>query len=167
MGSVAVAQGAVGRRCRKVNDLLITGASYRMVLRALNGENKKLDKRDRVSIDSIRNHTARHFPVQNVAKATYREILERRAKENGVDFVNGIAIAITPMAFYERDVSAILTAIAGALDYADQRGLSQREVKPSNILLTDPADETETADLPDGHNEFRRSMSQARAGKMP
>jgi hypothetical protein len=44
---------------------------------------------------------ARHFPVQNVAKATYREIFERRAKENGVDFVNGVATAITPMAFYE------------------------------------------------------------------
>jgi len=39
--------------------------------------------------------------VQNVAKATYREILERRAKENGVDFVKGVATAITPMAFYE------------------------------------------------------------------
>jgi uncharacterized protein (UPF0210 family) len=39
--------------------------------------------------------------VQNVAKATYREILERRAKENGVDFIEGVATAITPMAFLE------------------------------------------------------------------
>ena len=39
--------------------------------------------------------------MQNVAKATYRRILERRAQENGVDFVNGVATAITPMAFYE------------------------------------------------------------------
>jgi hypothetical protein len=39
--------------------------------------------------------------VQNVAKATYREILERRAKENSVDFIEGVATAITPMAFYE------------------------------------------------------------------
>jgi hypothetical protein len=54
-----------------------------------------------VTIDSIRNHTARHFPVQNVAKATYREILERRAKENGVDFVEGVVTAITPIAFFE------------------------------------------------------------------
>ena len=56
---------------------------------------------DRVTIDSIRNHTVRHFPVQNVAKATYREILERWAKANGVDFVEGVATAITPMAFFE------------------------------------------------------------------
>jgi serine/threonine protein kinase len=51
--------------------------------------------------------------------------------------------------------------------YADQCGLSHREVKPSNILLTDPGNGTETADLPDGQDEFRRSMAQARVGKMP
>ena len=61
-----------------------------MILRALEEDNAKLDKRDRVTIDSIRNHTVRHFPVQNVAKATYRRILERRAQENGVDFVKGL-----------------------------------------------------------------------------
>jgi hypothetical protein len=85
----------------KVNDLLASGASYAMILRALGEDNAELDKCDRITIDSIRNHTTRHFPVQNVAKATYRRILERRAQENGVDFVNGVATAITPMAFYE------------------------------------------------------------------
>ena len=71
----------------KVNNLLASGASYTMILRALRDDNAKLDKPDRVTIDSIRNHTVRHFPVQNVAKATYRRIPERRAQENGVDFV--------------------------------------------------------------------------------
>ena len=65
------------------------------------GDNAKLAKRDRVTIDSVRNHCGRHFPVQNVARATYREILERRAKANGVDFVEGVATAITPIAFFE------------------------------------------------------------------
>jgi hypothetical protein len=88
-------------RCRKVNDLLTSGATYRTVLRVLEGDNAKLDKRDRVTIDSIRNHSNRHFPVQNAAKATYRAILEQRARENGVDFVNGVATALTPMAFYD------------------------------------------------------------------
>ena len=73
----------------KVNDLLSIGTSYAMIVRALGEDNAELGKCDRVTIDSIRNHTARHFPVQNVANATYREILERRAKENGVDFVRG------------------------------------------------------------------------------
>jgi hypothetical protein len=85
----------------KVNDLLATGASYAMVLRALGDDNAELDKCDRVTVDSIRNHCGRHFPVQNVAKATYREILERRAKENSVDFIEGVATAITPLAFLE------------------------------------------------------------------
>jgi hypothetical protein len=85
----------------KVNDLLATGDSYAMVLRALGDDNVKLEQRDRVTIDSIRNHTARHFPVQQVARATYREILERRANENSVDFIEGVATAITPLAFLE------------------------------------------------------------------
>src|SRR5258707_12259841 len=72
---------------RKVNALLSSGASYAMVLRSLEQDNAKLDTRDRVTIDSIRHHTVRHFPVQNVARATYRAILDRRAQETGSDFV--------------------------------------------------------------------------------
>ena len=34
-------------------------------------------------------------------KATYREILERRAEANGIDFVEGVATALTPIAFFE------------------------------------------------------------------
>ena len=86
---------------RKVNDMLAAGASYAMIVRALGEDNVKLAKCDRVTIDSVRTHSAKHFPVQNVAKATYRQILERRAKAHGVDFVKGVATAITPWAFYE------------------------------------------------------------------
>ena len=86
---------------KKVNDLLASGSSYAMILRALGDVNATLDKCDRVTIDSIRNHTARHFPVQQVARATYREIVERRAREAQIDFVNGVATALTPMAFLE------------------------------------------------------------------
>src|SRR3984957_14242790 len=80
----------------KVNDLLASGASYAMTFRALGD-----DSAEGVTSDSISRHAERHFPVQNVAKATYREILERRAKENSVDFVEGVATAITPMALLE------------------------------------------------------------------
>ena len=36
-----------------------------------------------------------------MARATYREVLERRAKENSVDFIEGVATAITPLAILE------------------------------------------------------------------
>jgi hypothetical protein len=112
--STELAPGANGfhlePRCRvcrndqvrtKVNDLLATGASYAMVLRALGDHNANVEKRDLVTIDSIRNHCGRHFAVQQVARATYREILERRAQENSVDFIEGVATAITPLAVLE------------------------------------------------------------------
>jgi hypothetical protein len=86
---------------KKVNAMLACGGSYAQIVRALGEDNVHLDKRDQVTVDSVRTHTTRHFPVQQTAHATYREILERRARENQVDFVEGVAIALTPIAFYE------------------------------------------------------------------
>ena len=39
--------------------------------------------------------------MQQVARATYRDILERRAKENGLDFIEDVTTAITPLAVLE------------------------------------------------------------------
>ena len=72
---------------KKVNAMLACRGSYAQIVRALGDDNAHLDKCDRVTIDSVRNHCTRHFPVQNVASATYQDNLERRAKANGVDFV--------------------------------------------------------------------------------
>ncbi|MGE5697103.1 MAG: hypothetical protein ACM4D3_18290 [Candidatus Sericytochromatia bacterium] len=85
----------------QVNQLLAEGSTYRGIFRSLKGENAALDQRDRVSWESVQHHAKRHFPVQNVARATYREILERRAAENAIDFANGVGTAITPLAYLE------------------------------------------------------------------
>ena len=76
--------------------MLANGSSYAQIVRAVAAAGA-----DAVSLDSVRNHASRHFPVQNAAQATYREIVERRAAENEVDFENGLKIALTPMAYLE------------------------------------------------------------------
>ena len=72
-----------------VNAMLANGSSYAQIVRAVAAEDA-----GEVSLDSVRNHASRHFPVQNAAQATYRQIVEHRAAENKVDFVNGVATAI-------------------------------------------------------------------------
>ena len=95
-------QSVPKRRLRgKVNQMLAMAAPYAGIVRALAADNAELDKCDRVTLDSIRTHATKHFPVQSVAKATYRDIVERRAQENRIDFIEGVATALTPLAFFE------------------------------------------------------------------
>jgi hypothetical protein len=116
------------RGAEEVNDLLATGSSYAMVLRALGHDKTAVGQGDRVTIDSIRNHAARHFPVQQVARATYREIVERRAREVQIDFVNGVATALTPMALYECVMNeAFRRLVDGDVDVSIDTGLRAAE----------------------------------------
>jgi hypothetical protein len=80
----------------QVNAMLARGSSYAQIVRAVAAEGA-----GELSLDSVRNHASRHFPVQNAAQATYREIVERRAAQNQIDFVAGVGSALTPLAFYE------------------------------------------------------------------
>ena len=70
------------------------GDSDAQILRALGEDNAKLAKRDRVTIDSIRNHTGRHFQSSRWRGPRTGRSLSDRAKENGVDFVEGVATAL-------------------------------------------------------------------------
>jgi serine/threonine protein kinase, bacterial len=63
-----------------------------------------------------------------------------------MDYVEGTDAARLVKERYEdgmpiREVSAIVQAVAGALDYAHDRGLLHRDVKPANILLTHPEED--------------------------
>ena len=58
------------------------------------------------------NRTAPHLPVRNVERATYREILERWARESRVDLVKGVATAMTPVEFYRTSTRSSIVAAA-------------------------------------------------------
>jgi hypothetical protein len=129
-----------------VNDLLATGASYAQIVRALGDDNAALDKCDRVTIDSIRNHATRHFPVQQVARATYREIVERRAREAEIDFVNGVATALTPLAFYECVMNdAFRRVVDGDVDVSVDTGL--RAAEKMQVLIDARAGQADMAGM--------------------
>lgn len=126
---------------KKVNDMLVCGSSYAMILRAIGEDNAA-----GVTIDSIRNHAERHFPVQNVAKATYREILERRAREAQIDYVNGVATALTPMALYEVVMNESFRRLAaGDVDVSLDAGL--RAAEKLQALTDARAGEADMADV--------------------
>ena len=66
--------------------------------------------------------------MQNAAKDTYREILERRAREAQIDYVNGVATALTPMALYECVMNeAFRQLVAGDVAVSIDAGLRAAE----------------------------------------
>ncbi len=61
-----------------------------------------------------------------------------------MDYVDGTDAADLlreryPNGMPKEEVLQVVTAVAEALDYAHQQGLLHRDVKPANIMLTDPA----------------------------
>lgn len=109
---------------QKVNSMLAAGCSYAGIVRSLITNNADLPNCDRVSVDSVRNHAARHFPVQNLAQATYREILQQRAQQNQIDIADGLATALTPMAFMEAVMAKSFATLAqGDTEVAVETGL--------------------------------------------
>ena len=71
-----------------------------------------------------------------------------------IDYVRGTDAAKLLNERYPRGMPVglamqIITPVASALDYAHQRGLLHRDVKPANILIADPGSESQRVFLAD------------------
>jgi len=86
---------------RVVNDLLANGLGYAHIMRMIAPLEESMPEIERVTYGSIRHHAKTHFPHNEAAKALYREIVERRAQQTGLDFVAATGTALTPLAFME------------------------------------------------------------------
>ena len=133
------------------------GAGYAFIVRALGDDNAGCNRRDLVTIDSVRNHCERHFPVQQVARATYRDIVERQARENQIDFVKGVATALLPVTFYEVAMNkAFRTLVDDRTEVSVETGL-QAAAKLQSVLAGGERD-TEVLEL-------KVALAQTRAGR--
>jgi len=88
-------------QARLVNSMLTNGSSYRAILRTLAPYNETKEKQERIGYNSLRTHAVKHFPVQASGRNVMRDIMEQRAAEQGIDFVEGVASIVTPMAIMD------------------------------------------------------------------
>jgi hypothetical protein len=130
----------------QVNGLLAVGAGYAHIVRTLAVVNAELDERDRVTVDSVRRHTIRHFPVQQTARAIYRDIVERRAEENEIDFFEGVATAVTSLAYLETVmVKGYRTLVDDRTEVSVETGL--RAAEKLQILLDERERGSDTTEV--------------------
>ena len=117
----------------QVNEMLAIGSSLAGIVRALAAHGYD------VSLDSVRNHANRHFPAQNVAGAIYREIVERRAAQCEIDFENGVATALTPIAYMEAMmVKGFQNMVRDDTEVSPEMGLRAAEKLHKAVGVVDP-----------------------------
>lgn len=87
-----------------VNKMLAAGLTNREIAESCRGINsrRKAAGDDRM-IDAriVWNHRRNHFDVDAPLPGVVRSILERRAQERGLDYLNGVGHAVTPYAVLE------------------------------------------------------------------
>lgn len=84
-----------------VNKLLAHGLTFATILTILEPVNKTRKKNNKINRNSLYNHQSNHFNVQEPARAVYRTILQKRAKESEIDFVKGIGHAVDFYSYLE------------------------------------------------------------------
>lgn len=87
-----------------VNKLIGQGYTNRQITEScavINAEREAAEDKRIIGARTVWEHRRAHFNVQDPAMAAIREVVERRAKANNRDFLNGIGHAITPYAVVE------------------------------------------------------------------
>lgn len=84
-----------------VNRLLSHGIAYSEIVGILEPVNKLRRKNNKISYNSVWTHARRHFNVQEPARALYRTILEKRAKEVEAEYVEGVGHHVNVLSYLE------------------------------------------------------------------
>jgi hypothetical protein len=84
-----------------VNTLLAHGLTYNAILKCLEPVNAARRKNAKITKASLYSHQKNHFNTQEPARAIYRQIMEDRAREHELNFVEGTTTGITAMAYLE------------------------------------------------------------------
>jgi hypothetical protein len=142
----------------KVNELLTKGMGYAAIQRGVNNDDK-LEREQDISYDSIRQHATQHYPVQNAAKAVYRDILEQRAAEAGIDYVDNIASALTPIAFLE----TVMTKSYQQMTMSSMPISVETGMKAAERLHAIIHEEDQNADATEAHIQLNRVIEAVRS----
>lgn len=84
-----------------VNRLLSAGLTYQAIVNALEPLNAVRPKNNKINYSSVWQHARRHFPIEEAARAVYREILEKRAAEQDQDFIAGTGSIVNVFSYLE------------------------------------------------------------------
>jgi hypothetical protein len=84
-----------------VNTLLAHGLTYAAIMKCLKPVNAARRKNNQITKASLYWHCKNHFNTQEPARALYRQIMEDRAKEHELNFVEGTTTAVNAMSYLE------------------------------------------------------------------
>jgi hypothetical protein len=84
-----------------VNTLLAHGLTYAAIMKCLVPVNATRRKNAQITKASLYWHQKNHFNTQEPARALYRQIMEDRAKEHELNFVEGTTTAVNAMSYLE------------------------------------------------------------------